>query len=140
MSPPDPPARTTGPLLLLLRGVLVRCPACGGGGLFRNWFKIRDRCPTCGFLFARGESGYQLGSMALDLVIPMVIWFLAFFATLYLTWPTPPWVAIQWGSVAFMIAAPLLLYPMSHTLAIALDLWVRPPDRHERERGRPTPR
>jgi uncharacterized protein (DUF983 family) len=100
---------------------------CGGGGLFESWFKIRERCPTCGFVFGRGESGYQLGSMALDLVIPLVVWFVAFFTILYATWPDPPWFWLQWGSVAFMILAPLLLYPVSHTLAIALDVLVRPP-------------
>jgi len=48
-------------------------------GLFLSWFKIREQCPTCGFVFGRGESGYQLGAMALDLVIPLVIWFFSFF-------------------------------------------------------------
>jgi uncharacterized protein (DUF983 family) len=122
-------------MLLFWRALLLRCPVCGGGGLFRSWFTMNERCPRCGFAFARGDSGYQLGAMALDLVIPIVVWFVAFFGILIATWPNPPWFWLQWGSVAFMIAFPLLFYPVSHTLAIALDLLFRPPDAHELRGG-----
>ena len=111
------------------RALLLRCPICGGGGIFKNWFALRDRCPTCDFLFARGEHGYQIGSMALDLVVPLIIWFFSFFGILILSWPNPPWTLLQWGSVAFMVLFPLALYPVSHTLAIALDVLFRPPGR-----------
>ena len=113
--------------ILFPRALLLRCPVCGGGGIFQHWFKIKDACPTCGWVYSRGEHGYQIGSMALDLVVPLVIWFFAFFGILIGTWPNPPWDLLQWGSVAFMLGFPLLFYPMSHTLAIALDLLVRPP-------------
>jgi len=118
-----------GGITLLLRALLLRCPVCGSGGLFVHWFKIKDRCPTCGYVFARGESGYQLGSMAIDLIVPLVVWFFGFFGILIFTWPNPPWTLLQWGSAAFMVGFPLLLYPVSHTLAIALDVLVRPPGR-----------
>jgi hypothetical protein len=67
--------------------------------------------------------------MAIDLVVPLVVWFVGFFAILMLTWPKPPWTLLQWGSAVFMIAFPIVLYPVSHTLAIALDVLVRPPGR-----------
>ena len=125
----EPQARSNPPhaLALLGRALLLRCPICGGGGLFVHWFKIREQCPTCNYVFGRGESGYQLGSMAIDLIVPLVIWFFSFFGILILMWPNPPWTLLQWGSAAFMILFPLLLYPVSHTLAIALDILVRPP-------------
>lgn len=94
-----------------------------------HWFKIRNACLTCNYVYARGESGYQLGSMLIELVIPLVAWFFLFFGILIGTWPNPPWGLLQWGSVAFMVIVPLVIYPMSHTLAIALDLLVRPPGR-----------
>jgi uncharacterized protein (DUF983 family) len=114
---------------LFSRALLLRCPICGEGGIFDSWFKLKEQCPHCEFVFARGESGYQLGSMALDLVIPLIVWFFGFFGILFATWPNPPWAVLQWGSVVFMIGVPLLLYPFSHTLAIALDVLVRPDDR-----------
>jgi len=86
-------------------------------------------------MVGRNESGYQLGSMALDMVIPMLLWLVGLAATLILTWPTPPWQLIQWGSIAIMVGLPLLLYPMSHTLAIALDVLVRPSESAEHERS-----
>jgi uncharacterized protein (DUF983 family) len=115
-------------LKLFGRAVLVRCPVCGSGGLFEHWFKIKAACPRCRHVIGRGESGYQLGSMALDMVIPMVLWLGGLAITLIITWPNPPWDLIKWGSIPIMLGLPLLLYPMSHTLAIALDLMVRPPE------------
>lgn len=133
-----PPASTDAPGIVRFgRALLLHCPACGSGGIFKSWFKLEDRCPRCGFVYQRGEHGYQIGSMALDLVVPLVIWFFSFFGLLYATWPNPPWFLLQWGSVAFMVGFPILFYPMSHTLAIALDLVVRPPN--QRNEGRESP-
>ena len=91
----------------------------------------------CGHVVGRNESGYQLGSRALDMVIPMILWLTGLAVTLVVTWPNPPWAIIQWGSIAIMVGLPLLLYPMSHTLAIALDILVRPaaPRKHEGQAG-----
>jgi len=116
-------------LIVFSRALLLRCPVCGKGGIFEHWFKIKGQCPNCGYMFARGESGYQIGAMAFGLIIPLVSWFFLFFGILIGTWPNPPWTLLQWGSVAYMLLLPLLLYPVSHTLAIALDLLVRPPGR-----------
>jgi uncharacterized protein (DUF983 family) len=111
----------------------MHCPVCGSGGLFEHWFKIKRRCPRCGHFFGRGESGYQIGSMALDMVVPMILWLVGLAIILMLTWPNPPWAVIQWGSIAIMVGLPLLFYPMSHTLAIALDVLVRPTDDNSAE-------
>ena len=32
----------------MTRGFLSRCPACGQGRVFRNYFKVADTCPHCG--------------------------------------------------------------------------------------------
>jgi len=42
--------RSTGPRPLgqaLLRGALLKCPACGTGGLFRRYLKVVDTCTHC---------------------------------------------------------------------------------------------
>ena len=124
---PLPESKSRRAAIFFSRALLLRCPVCGGGAIFHHWFKIKDVCPTCGFVYARGENGYQLGAMAIDLIAPLVIWFFSFFGILIGTWPNPPWDLLQWGSVAFMVGFPLLFYPMAHTLAIALDVLVRPP-------------
>lgn len=32
----------------LLRGVALKCPACGMGAMFRRYLKVADHCPQCG--------------------------------------------------------------------------------------------
>jgi uncharacterized protein (DUF983 family) len=34
----------------MLRGCMQRCPACGGGRLYRSYLKTWDGCPACGEL------------------------------------------------------------------------------------------
>jgi uncharacterized protein (DUF983 family) len=118
-------------LTLFGRALRLRCPFCGGGGIFESWLTMKKRCPTCGLGFERGESGYELGSIALNLIIAEGLWAILFVATLVLTWPTPPWQLLQWGSIALMVALPILMFPFTRTLALALDILFRPVKRHE---------
>ncbi len=117
-------------MILFSRAALLRCPACGSGGLFASWFKLKERCPGCGLLFGR-DHGYELGSMALNLIFAEGIWVVSFVTILITTWPNPPWTLLQWGSVVLMVGLPLLLLPFTRTLALALDILVRPIDRRE---------
>ena len=42
---------STGPRSLqqsLLRGLMLKCPACGVGALFRKYLKVADECTHCG--------------------------------------------------------------------------------------------
>jgi uncharacterized protein (DUF983 family) len=32
----------------MLRGALLKCPACGAGAMFRRYLKVSDTCPSCG--------------------------------------------------------------------------------------------
>src|SRR2546421_9669407 len=53
---------------MLARGVRKRCARCGAGHLFSSWFRMRDRCPGCGYRFDRG-TGFFLGAYTLNLLI-----------------------------------------------------------------------
>jgi uncharacterized protein (DUF983 family) len=46
--PPPNPVRQG-----LLRGLLMRCPHCGQGSIFRRYLKVKDNCGQCGL--ALGE-------------------------------------------------------------------------------------
>ena len=61
-----PPAR------MLRRGAMKRCPACGAGRLFSGWFRMADRCPGCGYQFAR-EEGFFLGAYVMTLAIELTL-------------------------------------------------------------------
>jgi len=34
---------------MLGRALLKRCPLCGAGKLFTGWFRMKERCPGCGY-------------------------------------------------------------------------------------------
>ncbi len=50
---------------MLGRGVCKRCPLCGTGKLFTRWFRMKERCPGCGYLFER-EEGFFLGAYVIN--------------------------------------------------------------------------
>jgi uncharacterized protein (DUF983 family) len=108
------------------RAVRLRCPNCGQGRLFRSWFRIRERCPACGLKLERGEEGYQVGSYMFNIIAAELLFAVLFLAAVLLTWPSPPWTALELGGVALMIVAPFAFFPFSKALFLAFDLAFRP--------------
>jgi uncharacterized protein (DUF983 family) len=60
-------------LQVVARGLLNRCPNCGGPTLFKEgtWFEVNKECPRCGLRFERDE-GFFLGSMSLNYGVTIV--------------------------------------------------------------------
>jgi uncharacterized protein (DUF983 family) len=117
----------------LLWALRRRCPSCGGGPIFRRWALIAERCPSCGLRLDRGEEDYFLGGYLVNFVgAELAIVGVAFLAIL-LTWPDVPWTKLTWGMALLMIPFPLLTYPFSKTLWLAVDLSIRPPGSVESE-------
>ncbi len=95
--------------------------------MFVAWLRMCPNCPGCGLHFDREpEGGYWLGSYTVNLMVTEAVFFLAFVGGLIATWPTPPWDLLIWGDVALMLAFPVLFFPFSKTLFIAIDLTFRP--------------
>jgi uncharacterized protein (DUF983 family) len=113
-------------LRLFGRALRLRCPNCGGGPIFRSWFRMREYCPVCGIPLERGEPGYQVGSYMFNIVASELVFAFLFILVLVVTWPDPPWQLLQYGGIALMVLAPFLLYPFSKTLFLAFDLLFRP--------------
>jgi uncharacterized protein (DUF983 family) len=111
--------------------MLLRCPTCGGGGLFKGFFEMKQRCPTCGMLLERGESDYFLGAYTLNLIAVEILLAVAFLVVMVVTWPNPPWDALQYGGVILSILGAVLIYPFAKTTWLALDLIFRPPHRED---------
>jgi uncharacterized protein (DUF983 family) len=116
---------------LFWRALRLRCPNCGGGPIFRSWFRLRPYCPSCGLPLERGEQGYQVGSYMFNIVISELIFVLLFLGVVVLTWPSPPWTLLQYGGIALMILAPVIFFPFSKTLFLAFDLLFRPATKDE---------
>lgn len=107
-------------LMCLLRALLRRCPACGGGPLFKSYFSMVDACPNCQLRLERDE-GYYLGAIGLNIFFAEAICIGTLVGAMVITWPTPPWIAIWAAGMMGVGAGPVLFYPYSKTLWLALD-------------------
>lgn len=109
------------------RALLLRCPRCGGGSLFRHWLKMKDRCPACGLALERGErSDFWIGAYVFNLAIGElfaigipIVWMVA-------SAPNQPWTKIETLAIVLCVGLPLLFFPFSRTLWLAWDLSFRP--------------
>lgn len=113
------------------RALLLRCPNCGHGGLFTGFFKMKERCPNCGILLERGEPDYFIGAYTLNLIAVEILLALGFVVVVYVTWPNPPWDALEYGGVVLSILGAVLCYPFAKTIWLAVDLIFRPPHRED---------
>lgn len=111
---------------MIARALLRRCPNCGGRAIFAGYTALRERCPTCGLRLQRGESDYFIGAYLLNLVAVEVLFALVLATIIIATYPRTPWVLVQWGGLALMIAGAVLCYPFSKSLWLAADLIFRP--------------
>ena len=122
-----PPSGAARRRALLGRALARRCPYCGGSGIFKGWFGLRDRCPTCGVSFDR-EEGYFLGAYAVNLIVAETIALVIALALLFGTELRRADLLWQEAiAVGLAVAMPLLFFPFSRTLWIALDLMLDPP-------------
>jgi uncharacterized protein (DUF983 family) len=113
---------------MLWRGLTKRCAVCGSGGLFERWFRMKERCPRCGYRFER-EEGFFLGAVVVNLAVAeLLMALLCIVPVIYLSATRPEaslWPVIAGGLVAAVVA-PLFFYPFSKTIWVALELMLRP--------------
>ena len=111
---------------MIARALTLRCPHCGSRGVLASWFKLEERCPRCKLHLHREEGDYFLGAYMIMLMAMEVLFAFGFLVVLILTWPDPPWAAIQWVGGVVLFAGVLLAYPFAKTLWLAIDLIFRP--------------
>ena len=113
---------------------LLRCPNCGGTKVLRSWFKLQHRCGKCGIRLDRGEADdYFLGGMFFNIVLAEILFAFALLVVVIVMWPDVPWAGVEYSLIIAMLAAPIVLYPVSRLMWLALDLLLRPPDAAEME-------
>ena len=113
-------------LTLVGRGLRLRCPNCGVGGIFESFGRMRPSCQSCGLPLERTEGDYFIGAYMLNLVFVEMIIAAVIVVVLLRTWPDPPWEAIEIGCVVATIVGAVACYRFSKTLWLAVDLFVRP--------------
>ena len=112
---------------MLGRASLLRCPRCGARGLIRGWFKLQERCPSCALPLERNEDrDYWLGGYTLNLVAAELLLALMMVVVVVSRWPDVPWPFLQYGGVVLVILVPILLFPFSRIVWLAIDLSLRP--------------
>ena len=122
------PTTTPAPWRMVARGLVKHCPLCGTGGLYESWFRMRPRCPGCGYLFER-EEGFFLGAYVVNLgvtesllllfgIIPCIVFLAAN--------PDASVLPFTLTGLLAAVAGPLLFYPFSRTVWAAIDLILRP--------------
>ncbi|MGH9278819.1 MAG: DUF983 domain-containing protein [Acidimicrobiales bacterium] len=116
------------PARMLSRGLRRRCAVCGSGRLFTGWWRMRDRCPGCGYVFAR-EDGFWVGAMLMNFAVTealvAVLCIVPLIAVLAAN-PDANILPVVAGGLVAVLAGPLAFYPFSRTLWVALELMVRP--------------
>jgi uncharacterized protein (DUF983 family) len=114
------------------RALRRRCPYCGSRGVFAGPMTLKDRCPGCNTLFAY-EDGYFLGSYAINVVFIIIFGIALVFSLIAFTDLSV--LQMQILGVAIVVALPILMYPLTLMVWVALDITLHPPgDFSERPR------
>jgi uncharacterized protein (DUF983 family) len=113
---------------MFLRSATRRCAVCGSGNLFTGWFRMRDHCPRCGYVFAR-EEGFSLGAILMNFAVTELLLGVFGIVPLIVVLAANPDANVTpviLGGVLAVVAGPFLFYPFSRTLWVAIELMLRP--------------
>ena len=116
----------------LLRGLLLRCPYCGRGKLFRRGLAMYERCPVCGWRFER-EEGYWTGAIAVNLVVTVLL-LVVILVPLAIALATSqiPVIILVIASLPLPILLPLLFFRHSKSFWMSFDFMMHPVEPGER--------
>ena len=111
---------------MLLRGAFRRCPHCGGkGAFFDGWYKRGERCHTCGLLWERKLEGFELGSMTINVIVTFGAMLVTMGIGVILTYPDVAIVPILGVIIALAVTMPVIIFPMTYSIWLAVDLFMR---------------
>ena len=113
---------------LLGRALLRRCPRCGAGGLFTRWFTMAERCPRCGMRFER-EEGFFLGAYVVNFAVTeglLLVLLMAYVLVQANASDGVPVLPVVLATVSAAVLMPLVFYPVSRTIWVAVELVMRP--------------
>jgi len=81
---------------------------------------MAKECPRCGLVFERSQ-GYWLGAITISLALTMVAVLGVVIGGMIATWPDVPWTAVTVAGVAAGLVVPILFYPHSKMLWVAVE-------------------
>ncbi|HEY6406478.1 MAG TPA: DUF983 domain-containing protein [Ktedonobacteraceae bacterium] len=115
----------------LIRALILRCPYCGKGKLFRKGFTLYEKCPVCDWRFER-EPGYWTGAIALNLVVTELLIAIVIV-------PVATWLAITQQPITLLLIIgipmpfilPFLFFRHAKSFWMSIDFWVHPAEPEE---------
>ena len=117
---------------ILIRGLLLRCPNCGKGKLFRRGFTMYEKCPVCGWRYER-EEGYWTGAVAVNLVVTeLLIALVAVPLAVALALAQKPVTLLVIIGLPLPFILPFLFFRHAKSLWMSIDFIVHPVDPEER--------
>ena len=123
------PVERLGVRPLLRRALGLRCPACGGEGLYARPFVMRERCGHCGFVYET-EQGFFLGAIYVNYAVTAC---LGLGAALLAEWLYSVSLVGQLAvAIPLMLLVPVLFFHHARSLWLALNVLVVG---HERPAG-----
>ena len=118
----------------LLRGLRLRCPACGRSSIVERLFHIKHHCPACGVLFKR-EEGFFVGAIMVNVVTTEVAIILIYLGCLLLTNLKDQ--SIITILFVFGLLFPVAFYHHSWSLWLAFDYLIESLPKYVRENSAP---
>jgi uncharacterized protein (DUF983 family) len=116
---------------MLRRAAMLRCPRCGSRRTFiRKWLGKYERCRTCGIRWRR-EEGFELGAVTINTVLTFIVLTAGMTIGFIRTSPDIPVLPLVLSLVGVAILMPIVIYPFTFTIWLALDLAVHRPDAAE---------
>lgn len=105
------------------RSLRLRCPRCGEGRLFSGWFRMPDRCETCGLDLKR-EPGFYLGSIYVNYGLTALVVTIAFVSAQLTGHGRSP--ILFWTMGAWCLLFPLWFFRYARSLWLGMDQYVDP--------------
>jgi uncharacterized protein (DUF983 family) len=103
--------------------LLLRCPRCLSGAVWKGFITMNVACPVCGFVYDR-ESGYFAGAMVVSyaLAVPILA---AMVLALIKVVGVDTVVALIIGNTAYLVLVPFI-FRYSRVLWLHLDWLIDP--------------
>jgi uncharacterized protein (DUF983 family) len=125
----SPPLSHLGRFFLLIgRALLLRCPFCGRGKLFRGFFAMHDHCPSCSKSFQR-EPGFFLGSIYFNYGLTALIVAIGYPVLLFYYEVNEQQLLI--GAAVFTLLCPMLFFRHARSLWLGFDQFADPREQYE---------
>jgi uncharacterized protein (DUF983 family) len=110
-----------------------RCPRCGEPA-FSSYFALKEHCDRCGLRFER-EEGYWVGALIINTTVTFALFLVLFVGGMVAFWPEVPWGALMAITIGANAIVPVVFYPFSKTIWMALELSWHPLEEGEIERA-----